>query len=141
MIVNCPGCGSRYNIPADRIGDSPKRFRCRKCSEVFVIESPRAPVREEAPRQADPDDGRHRAMRFARVLASDMLIYNRELVERSRAEGTLLREMEQEIQRSWELWRNRFPEESENEPGLFRDALDHFLADGENLFVDWSPLV
>jgi predicted Zn finger-like uncharacterized protein len=141
MIVSCPSCASRYNIPENRIGDSPKRFRCRKCSEVFIIESPKSQVPETADPPTFADDSEHRAMRFARVLASDMLIYNRELVERARLEGTLQREMGQEILRSWELWKNRFPKESENEPELFRDALNHFLGDGEDFFSDWSPLV
>jgi predicted Zn finger-like uncharacterized protein len=139
MIVSCPSCGSRYNIPANRIGDSPKRFRCRKCSEVFVIESPKSETPETPPLPVHGDDSEHRAMRFARVLASDMLIYNRELVERARLEGTLQREMGQEILRSWELWKNRFPKESADEPELFRDALNHFLGDGEDLFGNWSP--
>lgn len=141
MIVSCPGCGSRYNIPENRIGDSAKRFRCRKCSELFVIEAPKGEVPEPVSPPARGEDESQRAMRFARVLASDMLIYNRELVERARLEGTLQREMEQEILRSWELWKNRFPRESASEPELFRDALNHFLGDGEDLFSDWSPLL
>jgi len=140
MIVTCPSCSSRYNIPADKIGDSPKRFRCRKCSEVFTINPVSSTLHEPPPIPDNLDDEEHRASRFARVLASDMFIYNRELVERARLQGTLLEEMEQEIMRSWELWKSRFPDESRNEPELFSDALNHFLADGEDIFSDWMPL-
>lgn len=141
MIVSCPSCGSKYNIPASKIGDSPKRFRCRKCSEMFVIQVPSSKLPEPPPMPSSAGDGEKRAMRFARVLASDMLIYNRDLVEKSRNDGTLIQEMEQEMLRSWELWKTRFPVESENEPELFTDALNHFLADGEDLFSGWSPLL
>jgi len=139
MIVSCPSCGSRYNIPAEKIGDSPKRFRCRKCSEVFTINPVSSSQGAATPIPDSVDNDEHRASRFARVLASDMFIYNRDLVERARLQGTLQEEMEQEIMRSWELWKSRFPDESRNEPELFTEALNHFLADGEDTFTDWMP--
>lgn len=140
MIVSCPSCSRKYNIPVEKIGDSPKKFRCRKCSEVFTIKPVTSALREAPPIPESADDGERRASRFARVLASDMFIYNRELVERARLQGTLVEEMEQEIMRSWELWKVRYPEESRNEPELFREALNHFLADGADTFSDWMPL-
>ncbi len=39
MIVECPACKARTNVPADKAG---KRFRCRKCSWVIQIPNPEA---------------------------------------------------------------------------------------------------
>ncbi|MCD4701549.1 MAG: zinc-ribbon domain-containing protein [Candidatus Aegiribacteria sp.] len=134
MIVNCPNCDSKYNIPENKIGDSPKRFRCRKCSEIFIISPPKDIKDGTADISIDEDSEEQRAARFARVLASDILIYNRELIDEARKDGNLPEVMNQEIQKSWDLWKSRFPEDSERDPDIFSDALNQYLADGEKIF-------
>ncbi len=134
MIVNCPNCDSKYNIPENKIGNSPKRFRCRKCSEIFIINPPKSKTVETSDVSIAEDSEEQRAARFARVLASDILIYNRELIDEARNEGNLPEVMSGEIQKSWDLWKSRFPEECERDPDIFSDALNQFLADGERIF-------
>lgn len=134
MIVNCPNCDSKYNIPENKIGDSPKRFRCRKCSEIFIISPPKDIRDGTEDISIDEDSEEQRAARFARVLASDILIYNRELIDEARKDGNLPEVMNQEIQKSWDLWKSRFPEECEGDPDIFSDALNQYLADGEKIF-------
>jgi len=131
MIVSCPKCQSKYNIPESKIGNKPKRFRCRKCSEIFVINPPDGAADPESDASSRKDSS---AARFARVLASDMLIYNRELVEEARENGNLRDVLKQEISKSWELWQSRFPEASESDPDIFSDALNQYLANGEKIF-------
>ena len=134
MIVNCPGCNCKYNIPSEKIGDSPKRFRCRKCSEIFMIHPLKPKMPEIPPIPVEIDENLKHAMRFARVLASDMLVYNREIIEKARDEGNLPEVMEREIRKSWELWESRFPKESKTDPGIFSNALNYYLAEGEEVF-------
>lgn len=134
MIVSCPNCNCKYNIPEKKIGSSPKRFRCRKCSEVFVINPPDSSDSQSPQKKSGEETGAQRAARFARVLASDMLVYNKDIVEEAREKGKLQEVMEQEIKKSWELWKSRFPEESMNSPEIFSDALNQYLADGDDVF-------
>lgn len=138
MIVNCPNCDCKYNIPDKKIGDSPKRFRCRKCSEVFIINPPARKPEESIPIPKKKEIKDSHARRFARVLASDILVYNRELIDKAREEGNLTEVLEREIQKSWELWESRFPEESSKDPEIFSDALNQYLADGEEVFSSQS---
>ena len=139
MIVTCPSCGKKYQIPDEKIGKSAKRLRCRGCSEVFIVHPPKSADAEGARKKASADDSVQRAARLARVLASDMLIYNREVVDRARMEGNLAQVLETEIKRSWQLWKSRFPEESDAQPGLFQEALTDILASGDDSFVNWEP--
>jgi predicted Zn finger-like uncharacterized protein len=134
MIVSCPNCDCKYNIPENKIGNSPKRFRCRKCSEIFIINPPKDLKSEQNDISIDEDSEEQRAARFARVLASDILIYNKDLIEEARIDGNLTEVLGQEIQKSWDLWKSRFPEESENDPDIFSDALNQYLADGDKIF-------
>jgi hypothetical protein len=87
---------------------------------------------DEMPQENDSPE--QKAARFARVLSSDILIYNRDLIAEARNDGNLPEVMNQEIQKSWDLWKSRFPEESENNPDIFSDALNQYLADGEKIF-------
>ncbi len=131
MIVSCPNCHSKYNVSEEKIGNTPKKFRCRKCSQVFIIR----PLGKKKSREDVLDEAKEeRAARFARVLASDMLVYNKEQVEEARKNGNVPEIMSQEIQKSWELWKSRFPEVCAVKPEIFSEALNQFLGNGEKIF-------
>jgi predicted Zn finger-like uncharacterized protein len=138
MIVSCPNCSKKYQIPEEKLAGKPRRLRCKNCRELFIIH-PSKKADGQGSSSADAVD--ERAARFARVLASDMLIYNKDAVEQARAAGNLEETMAGEIERSWQLWKSRFPEAAGIEAGtcVFRDALTEILAGGEPLFDDWSP--
>lgn len=143
MVVTCPSCGKTYQIAAEKLGGRAKKIRCRNCSEVFIVQ-PETPERSSIP-QVEPvrDTGRQhdeRASRFARVLASDMLVYNQDMVEKARMEGNLASIMAGDLKRSWDLWKSRFPEAAQGD-GIesFRDALRKILAAGGPDFDDWKP--
>lgn len=36
MIISCPACQTRYNIPEDKIGPKGRAFRCAKCNERWT---------------------------------------------------------------------------------------------------------
>ncbi len=143
MVVTCPSCGKSYQIAAEKLGGKAKRIRCRNCTEVFIVqpesqekgfEVSDEPVRDPA-HQTD-----ERAARFARVLASDMLVYNQDMVEKARMEGNLATVMAGDMKRSWDLWKSRFPEAAQGDGiEIFRDALRKILAAGGPDFDGWVP--
>lgn len=137
MIVTCPNCSKKYQISEEKLAGKSRRLRCKNCREVFIIHPPKD--EEKAPSTASPVD--ERAARFARVLASDMLIYNKDAVEQAMESGDLPEAMAGEIERSWQLWKSRFPEAAGSEEGigLFRKSLKDILASGDGQFDDWKP--
>jgi len=137
MIVSCPNCSKKYQIPEDKLAGKPRRLRCKNCREVFIIHPPKKDDSASTARAAIDE----RAARFARVLASDMLIYNKEAVEQARQSGSLMETMAGEIERSWQLWKSRFPEAAGSEEGivLFRASLTDILAGGDPQFDEWIP--
>ncbi len=139
MIVACPNCGKKYQVPDEKLGGGSRRLRCRNCSEVFTVSATGADRR--APQKDEPaeESSVTRARRLARVLASDMVVYNRDLVEKSRRDGNLLEVMRAEVDRSWQLWKSRFPNESIDRADIFRDALNDVLAGGADDFSSWEP--
>jgi len=75
-----------------------------------------------------------RARRLARVLASDVAIYNREKRERGMADGNLVAVLGYEIKKSWETYKERVGTDFANSTPYFRDALNEIVAEGKKIF-------
>lgn len=81
----------------------------------------------------DPTD---KAKRLARVLVSDMIMYNAERHQTALAQGTLQQDFEEEIDKSWKEFVDQVGEELANNEGrqYWKDALNDILAKGEQIF-------
>jgi len=83
----------------------------------------------------EPERLKHeRARRLARVLASDIAIYNKEKRERGVKDGNLVAVLGYEIKKSWEVYKERVTPELANATPYFRDALNDMLAEGKKVF-------
>jgi predicted Zn finger-like uncharacterized protein len=81
------------------------------------------------------DQSKHeKARRLARVLASDIAIYNRDKRDRGIREGNLVAMLGYEIKKSWEIYKERVGAEFANSTPYFRDALNEMLAEGKKIF-------
>ena len=81
------------------------------------------------------DQSKHeKARRLARVLASDIAIYNRDKRDRGMREGNLVAVLGYEIKKSWEVYKERVGSEFANSTPYFRDALNEMLAEGKKIF-------
>jgi len=83
---------------------------------------------------ADEQSKHEKARRLARVLASDIAIYNREKRDRGIREGNLVAMLGYEIKKSWEIYKERVGAEFANSTPYFRDALNEMLAEGKKIF-------
>lgn len=81
--------------------------------------------------QRSPED---KAQRLARVLVSDMILYNPQRHTRAMENGTLAEEFEDEIKKSWEEYVEQVGEELADSTSYFTDALNEILAKGQEIF-------
>ena len=81
----------------------------------------------------DPTD---KAKRLARVLVSDMIMYNAERHQSALAGGTLVEDFDEEIQKSWKEYVEQVGEDMANGEGraFWTAALNDVLAKGEDVF-------
>jgi len=81
----------------------------------------------------DPKD---KAKRLARVLVSDMIMYNAERHQTALAHGTLQQDFEDEIEKSWKEFVEQVGEDLANAEGrtYWKDALNDILAKGGQVF-------
>jgi hypothetical protein len=79
-------------------------------------------------------DRHERARRLARVLASDIAIYNKDKRERGIRDGNLVAVLGYEIKKSWDVYKERVTPELATTTSYFRDALNELLAEGKTIF-------
>jgi predicted Zn finger-like uncharacterized protein len=81
----------------------------------------------------DPTD---KAKRLARVLVSDMIMYNAERHQSALASGTLVQDFEEEIEKSWKEYVEQVGDDIANGAGrqFWTDALNDILAKGKQVF-------
>jgi hypothetical protein len=79
----------------------------------------------------DPKD---KARRLARVLVSDMTMYNADRHQRALANGTLKQDFEDEIAKSWREYVEQVGEEMATQNPFWADALNDVLAKGQKIF-------
>jgi predicted Zn finger-like uncharacterized protein len=107
-----------------------------------VPDIPAAPEPEPAPAageagfrfgKRDPTD---KAKRLARVLVSDMIMYNADRHATALEGGTLKEDFEEEIDKSWKEFVEQVGTEIADGPGrgFWTEALNDILAKGEQLF-------
>jgi predicted Zn finger-like uncharacterized protein len=92
----------------------------------------------EAPPVAAPLFGKRdpmeKAQRLARVLVSDIILYNPDRHHSATESGRVKEEFEEEIQKSWNEYVEQVGEDVANTTSYFNDALNEILAKGEQIF-------
>ena len=106
---------------------------------VVEMEAP-PPVRPvEPPPEPEPDvaegpdeDARQEeARRFARLLVSEIKLYNEDEVERGRVEKNIATRLREDIDRSREMYEKRIPADVRESHDYFFEELVRILADGD----------
>jgi predicted Zn finger-like uncharacterized protein len=140
--VRCPKCRAVFTL-APRAETVPAGSAA--VSEPAPAPEAPAPARENAPApsEAPAPAGRRRpagrskddrAKRLARVLVSDILIYNRERRDDALADGSLMTALGEEIKKSWELYKEKVGPDVASSTNYFKEALNEILADGQEVF-------
>ena len=97
---------------------------------VRPIEPPPEPAAGAA--AAGEEDARQEeARRFARLLVSEIKLYNEDEVERGRVEKNIGARLKEDIDRSREMYEKRIPADVRQGHDYFRDELVRILADGD----------
>jgi hypothetical protein len=141
--------GFRQTVPSpmvqdveDLVGDGPEpandpdQFDPSATIRVDTAQMAAMAAAAEAPAGAAPasaeDDARHEeAKRFARLLVSEIKLYNESEVERGRAGKDIYQRLKEDIDRSREMFDKRIPNEVRSVRDYFHEELVRVLADGD----------
>jgi hypothetical protein len=110
--------------------DEPSAVELEAPPPVRPVEPPAEPTAGvgAAP---DEDARQEEARRFARLLVSEIKLYNEDEVERGRSEKDIGVRLKEDIDRSREMYEKRIPADVRQGHDYFRDELVRILADGD----------
>jgi hypothetical protein len=110
--------------------DQPSTVELEAPPPVRPVEPPAEPA-AGAGAAPDEDARQEEARRFARLLVSEIKLYNEDEVERGRAEKDIGSRLKEDIERSREMYEKRIPADVRQGHDYFRDELVRILADGD----------
>jgi hypothetical protein len=110
--------------------DQPSAVELEAPPPVRPVEPPAEPSADAAV-APDEDARQEEARRFARLLVSEIKLYNEDEVERGRAEKDIGARLKEDIDRSREMYEKRIPADVRQGHDYFRDELVRILADGD----------
>ncbi|MFH1763508.1 MAG: zinc-ribbon domain-containing protein [Gemmatimonadota bacterium] len=112
--------------------------------EVEEIPEEVEEIPEEVEKELEPEappaplfgkrDPMEKAQRLARVLVSDIILYNPDRHHDATESGRVKEEFQEEIQKSWNEYVEQVGEELANSTDFFNDALNEILAKGDSIF-------
>ncbi|MEO0298242.1 MAG: zinc-ribbon domain-containing protein [candidate division WOR-3 bacterium] len=74
------------------------------------------------------------AIKLARQLAKDILLYHKDEVERGLTSGNIKEILKEEIEKSYKFYSQRIPSEIVNSTNYFNEALNKIICKGQNIF-------
>jgi hypothetical protein len=80
--------------------------------------------------RAEGDERREEARRFAKLLVSEIKLYNERAVQEGREQGNLYERLKEDIDRSRQMYDERIPEDVRSNTNFFYEELVRTLADG-----------
>ncbi len=163
MIIECPKCKKKYKVEDSDIPVGGGPIRCPNCSNIFTVyreplniklisiveegvefQPSVAKTKERLTRLKEevfPDswgeekkEKHKKAQRLGKSLANDILLYNKEKVERGRREGNLVQLLQDEIKKSWNFYKNHVEHDVLLERNYFKEALNGIIAGGKEVF-------
>jgi hypothetical protein len=96
-----------------------------------VADSILAPSVEVSPAPAGSEDAHEEARRFARLLVSEILLYNEARVEEGRKNSDLSERLKEDLERSEQMYRQRAAAEVVEEMDYFQEEVVRTLANGD----------
>ncbi len=95
------------------------------------VSQPAPTMGGEPARSPEEEARQEEARRFARLLVSEIKLYNEDEVERGRAEKDIGMRLKDDIERSRDMFEKRISEDVRTGHDYFRDELVRILADGD----------
>ena len=118
------------------LGGEQKEVADEKVQEEELVEAAADETEEEAAGEEEEEEKdfevlREEALRFARLLVSEIKLYNSEAVEEGRGTADIYDRLRHDIDRSWEMYERRAHPSVRSEEDCFDAEVVRILASGE----------
>jgi hypothetical protein len=126
-----PGAEAEAETGEEEVAAEPSPAAAEEVGEETLEEMPAVEGAEGAPALAPEEERKHEeARRFARLLVSEIRLYNEQAVQDGRANSDIYQRLKDDIDRSREMYEQRVPAEIRGRSNYFFEELVRTLADG-----------
>jgi hypothetical protein len=126
-IVSAPGPAAQPSRPAEAsVQTAPVPTIAKEEPAIARTKSKEAPVRAAEKSVVDPAEI-EKARRFARLIVSDIALYNQDIVAEGLRKGTFFDLLQDDITEGRSLYDNRVPEAVRGTKDYYQEAFDDFI--------------
>ena len=111
--------------------EAPESSKPRFLDEPPPVQPVQPPPEEPESELSEDEAQKEEARRFARLLVSEIKLYNEEQVERGRESKDIYQRLREDIDRSREMFEKRISADVRESQDYFHDELVRVLADGD----------
>ncbi|BBB32560.1 hypothetical protein TTHT_1020 [Thermotomaculum hydrothermale] len=101
-----------------------------KTQQFKTVEQPPKTETPSTPSKAEEDPVMKKAKRFVNALASDIKLYNEEKIKEGLEKGNLKELLKEDIEKSYQAFREKYPDKNKFPDSLFEEALIKYVAKG-----------
>lgn len=151
MLITCPRCTTRFNLDESRIGPTGIKLRCCTCSALFRVRfAVSSPATEPPSFEAEPavlplepssafeespappavselSEEHLKAQRLARIIVSDIALYNQAKLAEGIRTGTLALMVADDLQEGKNLYARRVAEDVRRGTQYLEDAFEEMV--------------
>jgi hypothetical protein len=127
-----PGATMRVpEVPPEITSPPPSMWKTDVAPAPAPVAPPAGAKRLAGPlARVEGDERREEARRFAKLLVSEIKLYNERAVQEGREKGNLYGRLKEDIDRSRQMYDERIPEDVRSNTNFFYEELVRTLADG-----------
>jgi len=115
-----------------REAPEPQRMEVAAAGAVHASALEDEPAEQDSERQSQVEDAR----RFARLLVSEIVLYNQKEIEEGRRQGDLYQRLKEDIERSRTMYEERVSRDLSGALAYFREEIVDKLAGGDEGAID-----
>ena len=129
--------GSLFKVDDSADSDSVEGAKPGTVETSAAVEAAR--VEDKSALANEPSEGQEEAKRFARLLLSEIKLYNEQEVALAQQDNKVYERLREDIDRSWEMYSERVSDQVSDKQPLFYQELVAILAKGDELVLGNSP--
>ena len=128
-FFECPECGRKVRLDAERYMNMAVHIRCQKCSNTWWVEI--HPVTEPAEAETISDPDYQEARRLARFIIQEVKLYHQKEIEEATTREEVLKALEKDLDLARKHYLSRVPAHVRDRERLFDKAIEEYLLVGK----------
>jgi predicted Zn finger-like uncharacterized protein len=127
LKISCPNCNAQYKVKDDSVDIGITKLKCKKCEFKFIITQKNIILEVVQPSSQDEEKWIEEANRLAKVIVSDVRIYNKDKINNCKTDEELVFALGPELKKGREYYLSKINPKLKNPNMYYAEAVRKFL--------------